>query len=154
MTKYEKLIATATNEGAVVLEVDLGTDKMCGKCIDNMLIINNRLTENEKYCILAEELGHYHKTLGNIIDQTKIDNVKQEIVARQWSYRELVGIMDIIKAFEHGARNRFEMSEFLNITENFLEEALNYYKAKYGLRCEIDKYIIYFEPNLGILKMY
>ncbi|SDO75443.1 ImmA/IrrE family metallo-endopeptidase [Clostridium gasigenes] len=154
MTKYETLIAVATNQGAVVLEVDLGTDKACGKCIDNMLIINSRINQNEKYCVLAEELGHFHKTHGNITNQKKIDNVKQEIIARQWSYRELVGIMDIIKAFEHGSRDRFEMSEFLNITEIFLEEALNYYKSKYGLSCEIDNYIIYFEPYLGILKMY
>ncbi|MBB6622069.1 hypothetical protein H7E67_01370 [Clostridium gasigenes] len=154
MTKYENLISEVYNLGAVVCELDLGTDKPCGKCVQNIIFINIRVSITERYCVLVEELGHYLKTIGDITNQTKIDNVKQEVIARQWGYKKLVGIMDIIKAFEYGARDRFEIADFLNVTEAFLGEALDYYRCKYGIKCEIDNYIVYFEPNLGVLKMY
>lgn len=154
MTKYENLIEVATKQGAIVIEIDLGTNKSCGKCIDNILIVNKRLNETEKYCVLAEELGHYNKTVGNITDQSKVANIKQESIARQWGYKNLVRVLDIINAFDHGAKDKFEIAEYLNVTEEFLEEALNYYKRKYGVRCEIDNYMLCFEPRLGVFKMF
>ena len=38
------------------------------------------------------------------------------------------------------------MAEYLDVTEEYLEEAIDCYKAKYGLYVSIDNYIIYFEP--------
>lgn len=50
-------------------------------------------------------------------------------------------------------KNKNELAEFLNVTEDFLESAINHYKEKYGIYCKIDNYLIYFEP-LGILEMF
>lgn len=58
----------------------------------------------------------------------------------------LVTIEKIIEAYKIGCRNRFELAEFLEVTEEFLEEALQHYKEKYGLYYKINNYIVYFEP--------
>lgn len=150
---YESLLIEAEGLDVIIREKPLTSSD--GLCFGNRIAISNKLkTDSQRTCVLAEELGHFHKTVGDITDYTKVDNIKQEAVARQWGYKKLVGILDIIKSFEHGSRDRFEMAEYLNVTEEFLEEALTYYRSKYGLRCEIDNYIVFFEPNLGILKMY
>ncbi|AUM91547.1 ImmA/IrrE family metallo-endopeptidase [Clostridium botulinum] len=154
MNKYEKLISEAQKQRIEVIEINLGTDKPCGKCIDNMIFINSRINIKDKYCILAEELGHYHLTVGNITNQSKIENRKQECIARRWSNRKLVRILDIIRAHEAGTRNRYELAEFIGVSESFLDECINYYKAKYGTCFTIDNYTVYFEPTLGIVKMF
>lgn len=154
MTKYEKLISEAQKQGVEIVEINLGTDKPCGKCVNNTIIINSRINTYDKYCILAEELGHYHLTFGNITNQSKIENRKQECIARRWGSENLVRILDIINAYEFGARNRYELAEFLGVTENFLDESIKYYKAKYGTYFTIDNYTVYFEPNLGIMKIF
>ena len=52
----------------------------------------------------------------------------------------------LIRAYEARCRNRYEMAEYLDVTEEYLEEAIDCYKAKYGLYASVDNYIIYFEP--------
>ena len=68
--------------------------------------------------------------------------------------KKLVGILDIIKAYEAGTRNLWEMAKFLGVTKNFLEECIVHYRIKYGICFEIDNYIIYFKPTLGVIKMF
>lgn len=59
----------------------------------------------------------------------------------------------IVQAFEARCRNKHEMAEYLNITEEFLSDALGCYKSKYGVSIKIANYIIYFEPCLQIVKL-
>ncbi|SFC99412.1 ImmA/IrrE family metallo-endopeptidase [Clostridium uliginosum] len=153
MNKFEILLQETERYNISVKEKNLQS-KAKGLCKGNKIAINNKLkTISEKSCVLAEELGHYHRTVGNITDQTNIKNRKQEIKARRWGYEKLVGLVNIINAFEYGAHTLFEMTEYLEVTEEFLNNSLNYYRKKYGISCEIDSYIIYFEPNLSILKL-
>ena len=110
-------------------------------------------TETEKTCVLAEELGHYYTSTGNILDQTKVVNIKQEKRARNWGYEKLIPLQSFVEATREGVRNRYELAEFLGVTEDFLEAVINRYKEKYGLYVEWTSYVIYFEP-LGVFKMY
>lgn len=121
---------------------------------DNKILINSRLSDIEKACILAEELGHKYTSHGNILDQDKIENIKQEIIARRWGYKKLIGIIDFINAWNKGINTRHDLAEYLNVTETFLLESVEYYKAKYGTSFEIDEYCIIFEPNLNIIKKF
>ena len=108
--------------------------------------------KSEKTCVLAEELGHYYTTVGDIMDQTDVSNRKQERRARIWAYHKLLSLNDLIDSYKHGCQNQFEIADYLNITEEFLVDCLNYYKEKYGLYVRQDNYLIYFEP-LGILNL-
>ena len=119
-----------------------------------IIIDSNIETNKEKTCILAEELGHHFTSYGDIIDQSDIRNVKQELKARAWAYERLVGIVNLINAHKAGVRGRYELAEFLEIPEWFLLEAIEYYKSKYGTCYKIDNYLIYFSPNFGIMEFF
>lgn len=100
----------------------------------NLILLNKHLmTSTEKACILAEEIGHYYTTVGNILDQSKIENRKQERRARAWAYEKLVPLDKLSKAYKTGFSNHYELAEILDVTEEFLEEALQYYKEKYNI---------------------
>lgn len=149
---YNILLEEAFENNIKVKEIELKT--LDGLCYGNRIAINTRLkTDREKRCVLAEELGHYYLTVGDITDQTKIQNRKQELLARRWGYKKLIGIKQLINAYESGVRSKYELADYLDVTENFLEESLNYFQCKYGLYYEINNYIICFEP-LGILKKF
>lgn len=45
-----------------------------GLCYGEKIGIKKDMTSNEKACILAEEIGHFKKTVGNILDQSIIGN--------------------------------------------------------------------------------
>jgi len=61
----------------------------------------------DKNGIIAEELGHHFTTLGDVRDQSKLVNRKQEKIARAWGYEKVVGIIDLVNAYNDGVTNRF-----------------------------------------------
>ena len=150
---YEELLSEAQGNGVEVIEMSF-QGGLKGLYSQNTIAINSKLeTNKEKNCVLAEELGHHHTSFGDILNTNDIKNIKQEKRARNWGYEKLVGVIDIINAYNTGARDRCEMSEYLNVTEGFLDASIQHYREKYGLYCEIDHYIVYFDP-LGVLKMF
>lgn len=148
---YEDLLLEVEKEGIEYFENNY-IGKMKGLYIDNTITLNSNIdTEAEKKCILAEELGHHFTSYGNIIDQSKIENRKQERIARAWAYDRLIGINGLINASKYGCKSKYEIAEYLNVSEQFLEDAVTYYREKYGLYYEIDNYIVYFNP-LGVIE--
>ena len=101
---------------------------------------------------LAEELGHHHTSVGNIIDMENVSNRKQERQARFWGYNKLIGLTGIVNAFESGCQSAYEASEFLEVTVEYLQECIDCYRDKYGICTEIGNYIIYFIPNLAVME--
>lgn len=150
---YEELLIEADAQGVSVDENIPFKSNLKGLYIDNNIALASSLrTSTEKACVLAEELGHHHTTVGDILNPNLTENRKQEHRARVWAYRNALGLSDLISAYKHGCQNRYEIAEHLNITENFLTGAIEDYKAQYGLFTKIDNYIIYFEP-LGVLEL-
>ena len=148
---YEQLLTAADQEGLLVKEQPLTEHD--GLIRGRRVAIRQKITtQKEKSCVLAEELGHYYTSSGNILDQTKIENRKQEYRARLYGYNLKIGLTGLIRAYEAGCRNLYEMSEYLDATEEYLIEAIDCYKSKYGLCTSIDNYIIYFEP-LAVIKL-
>lgn len=151
---YEQLIEEIEEEGIEVKEMYFNSPRIKGLCVHNTIALNSQLeTYAEKMCVLAEEIGHYYTSTGNILDQSKIENRKQERRARGWGYEKLIPIPKLIEAYLIGARNRYELAEFLDVTESFLEDAINYYREKYGLYVKYGDYIVYFNP-LAIYKRF
>lgn len=125
-----------------------------GRIYKNRIAIHKDIpTLAEKSCILAEELGHYHTTYGSILNQSSISHRKQEYRARLYGYNLKVGLLGIIKCYENGCRTLYEMAELLDSTEEYLNEVISAYRSKYGMYTTVDNYIIYFAPNLGVVKM-
>lgn len=146
---YEKLLHEANSDKIIVKEKNI--PGYGGRIYGNRIAIHDGLeTTTEKACVLAEELGHYHTTVGNITDLSDSQNRKQERQARLWAYNKLIGLTGIIEAFEHGCQSRYEMAEYLEVTEEFLEECLACYRNKYGVGITLDNYYIMFIPNLNV----
>lgn len=150
--KYDELVKSETKKGINIVEASFkGHAK--GYYCDSFIVINNKIdTDTEKKCILAEELGHHYTSSGNILEKSII-SIKQEHTARRWASEKLIDIGEIINGLELGITSRHELAEYLDVTEEFFEEAITYFKQKYGTHLEIDNYIMYFEPYFKVIKL-
>ena len=150
---YEQLLTTADQAGLTVKERPL--QKHDGLIRGNRIAIRKSInTLAEKSCVLAEELGHHYTTSGNILEQTtNIMNQKQEYRARLYGYTLRVGLIGIINAYEACCRNLHEMAEYLEVPEDYLTEVIDCYRSKYGQYVAIDNYMIYFIPQLAVLRI-
>lgn len=144
MVTYNDLLIEADNNLLITKEKPLRANK--GRIKGNRIAIKKDMTELEKKCVLAEELGHHYTSVGNILDQTDTSNRKQERRARVWAYCKLLSLDDLIDSYKCGCTNRYEIADHLNVTEEFLIDCLAYYREKYGLYTRYKNYVVYFEP--------
>lgn len=137
-----------------IIEMDLSEVKgLKGLYFDGNIALERKMSQTEKSCVLAEELGHYYTTSGNILDQTDVSNRKQEYRARLYGFNLKIGLMGLVRAFEHGCRSASDIAEYLDVTEEYLKEAVDCYRSKYGVYATVDNYAVYFTPALGVLKI-
>lgn len=153
MNPYEKLQDKACEDGVDVIDYPFESNNIKGLHCDGVVAIRKDMTIPEKTCALAEELGHHETSVGNILDMTSAANRKQERQARLWAYNKQIGLIGLVRAFEHGCQNRFEIAEYLEVTEEFLEECIECYRSKYGICKRVDNYVVYFIPQLSVMKL-
>lgn len=122
MNKYERL--QAEYEYLCIEERPMKSD---GLYADGCVWINEALCTARKTCILAEEIGHYETSFGDILDQNDTNNRKQEYAARRWAYQKLVPEENIRFALMDGHTEIWDMAEYLDVDETFLREALKFY---------------------------
>ena len=152
LTKYEEIIGEYEHDVDVV-EYRFCSGNIRGLYSDGVVAINDKLSTTEKTGTIAEELGHHFTSYGNIIDIHSTSNRKQEFKARLWGYNKLIGLHGLIDAFEHHCQNMYDIADYLNITTDYLKEAIRVYQNKYGNYVELDNYIIQFNyPSIGIIK--
>ena len=152
MTEYEEMEQEAFDEGVNIDYVTFRSPRIKGLYCDGSIAISTKLrTSAERSCILAEELGHYHTSAGNILSLDAVSR-KQERIARLWAYNRQVGLTGIVRAFEAGCRSLYEMAEHLGVTEAFLREAIEAYKQKYAPAVSVGDYTILFRDGLTIIK--
>lgn len=152
----DELLSEALTEGIEIHEHAFNNNRIKGLYIDCSITLNKSamLSETEKCCVIAEELGHHYTSYGNILDQKCIIKRKQEYRARSWAYEKLVPLDKFLLAFKSGIRNRHELADLCGVTEDFLQSSINYYLHKYGLHIKIDEeYIICLDP-LGVIKLF
>lgn len=128
---YEQLLIEAEKDNLIVKDKNLLSCK--GRIKGNRIAIKKDMLSCEKACVLAEELGHYHTTVGNILDQKNPNNRKQEKTARKWAVNKLISIESLIEACVSGCETLFDTAVYLDVTEDFLLEAITAFKNKYGL---------------------
>lgn len=149
---YEELLVESDGSGLKIREHDLQSSD--GRISGNRIAIRRDLSDIEKSCVLAEELGHYYTTTGNILNQTDTGNQKQEYRARLYGYNLKIGLMGIVQAYEHGCKSRHDTAAYLDVTEEYLMEALAVYQRKYGCGVGFDNYVVMFEPYLAVMKKF
>lgn len=141
---YESLLNEFESE--YVISERAMPDSFGGLNGNNVIWINARLNEVEKACILAEEIGHAKTTVGNILDLTKPKNRKQELKARRWAHKKIIPLQRLVNAHNEGVKTKHELVEHLNVTEEFLTEALEWYQNEYGICKSYGGYNITFDP--------
>lgn len=117
----------------------------------NIAIRSTLETTTQKQCVLAEEIGHYITTTGNILDQNDVSNRKQERRARGYGYNLFIGIDGIIEALDDGCNSVSDLVDYFNVSEAFLRDAISYYREKHGLYAKVGKRFLCFEP-LAVLE--
>ena len=153
MNSFERLEDEARKDGIDVIQKKFRSRRIKGLYSDGIIGINDNVrTSAEKTCVLSEELGHHHTSVGNIIDMTSAGNRKQERQARMWGYNKLIGLSGIVNAFRAGCQSRHEIADYLDVTEEYLQECIDCYRGKYGVYTEVDNYVIYFIPNLVVME--
>lgn len=148
---YEELLIEADDGGLLVAEMPLplSDGRIKGRCI---AIRQDIPTLAQKACVLAEEIGHYHTNTMDIMDQGNVLNRKLERAGRLWAYDKQIGLSGIIRGYRRHCQSRHEFAEYLDVSEEFLQEALDCYREKYGIMTELDNCIIMFEPVLTVIE--
>lgn len=156
MNYLESLEEMAANNNVEIIEGwDFESERLKGLYCDNVIALSKQIdSPRERACILAEELGHYHTSTGNILNQRDTGNRKQEHQARMWAYNKQIGLQGLISAYKARCMNQEEMAEYLDVTEAFLKESLDCYRMKYGTAVKVDNYVIGFEPNLYVMELF
>lgn len=147
-----ELTEHALKNGIDIMDDSIPFSGIKGLYSDNIIIMSKNMTESEYVCVLAEEVGHFEKTLGDILSQNNISNIKEEEKARRWASLKLVTMENLIRCFDAGCRNRYEAAEYIGVTEEFLMNSIDFYKKIYGIYTIKENYVIYFEP-FGIMKV-
>ena len=155
MNNYESLLIDYENCEIDFKEVDFQCNKEIGYYNNNKILVNTQISNKQKYGVLAEELGHHFTTVGDIKKLDNTNNKKQELKARRWGHKKIVSLDSIIEAFDNNCLNKYEIAEYLGVTDKYFEECIQDYKNMYGTEvCKIGKYHIIFEPSLGIYQKF
>ncbi len=122
MTTYEALLSEYGDK----LNIEERSMLHDGLYCDNVVWINRNLPTSRKACILAEEIGHYTTSVGDILDIRDLDNARQELRARVWAFNKLLSVDQIVDAASKGYTEVYEMAEYLGVDEKFLRDYLVY----------------------------
>ncbi|KJB88610.1 membrane protein [Paenibacillus sp. E194] len=147
----DELLDEAEKCGIEVIEHPFKCLKLKGLYVDGVITLNSAAISTivEKTCVVVEELGHHHKSAGNILDQNDIRNRKQELRGRDWGYERAIPLSSFIRAHQAGIRTKHELAEFLGVTEEYLLDAIERYRQRYGLYVDMGDHFVHFDP-LGI----
>lgn len=141
---YEALISEYPQ--LTILEVPDIPKGLAGLYIDNLILLDKHRGKYEKHCILAEEIGHYETTHGDITDIKKIRNWKLELVARRWGYEKIVSLDKLIECHEMGYRTLEEVCIHLEITAEYLKTSIDHYSSRHGISLKYRGYEMFFDP--------
>lgn len=142
-------------ENLNIKEMDLSeVNGLKGLYVDGNIAIQEGMTSAESVCTLAEEIGHHETSSGDILNLSIVRNRKQERTARLWAYDKQIGLSGIIYGYRCHCQNRHDLADCLGVTEEFLQEAFECYREKYGCSVELDGYTIFFEPALAVMERF
>ncbi|HEC2172257.1 TPA: ImmA/IrrE family metallo-endopeptidase [Staphylococcus delphini] len=144
MSKYEQLLIE--NQHIKIKDTVKLPYGYKGFYSDQVILIDDSLTEYKKHETLAEEIAHHKITYGNILDQSNMLNRKFELKARRLANESVITLQGLINAFNYGVQNIYDLALYFEVTKDFVLDTIQHYKQKYGLRTHCGKYIIEFEP--------
>ena len=130
-------------------------EKQKGLYVDNVVYINPKQSSAELISTIAEEIAHHYTSVGDISDYKNPESRKQERRARLVAAEMTVHPSFLIKAYQKGCREYWEVADELGITVEALREAIDLFKQKYGEGFSFLNYKIIFGScdSIKVVKM-
>lgn len=145
MGRYEELIESYHDE-IIISDTYSLYGKFKGFYDNGVILIDKHLPHHHRLEILAEEIAHHKLTYGDITDQSKFNNRKFEGYARRHAMEQIISLDGIINAFNSSCHNLYEMANFFEVSEGFVQQCIINLKLRYGLSTIYNGYLIQFEP--------
>lgn len=130
MTPYEHLEQLAASHG-LLIDTDLlrEDDPLDGYIVSlrdgsTLLLINRHRPLAARTAALAEELGHYFRSIGDLRNLRDIAAAKSERLAHVWSVEALLPLEELQAHFARGNGTSWEIAEEVELPLDFVQEAV------------------------------
>lgn len=130
--KTDKLYRIADGAGIKVERTDLPLNRSVSVQMDNRSFIglDQRLSHAEERVCLAHELGHC-ETMSFYNFYSPLDiRAKHENRANGWAIKKLIPKRAFQNALRNGYRDIFSLAEYFEVTEDFMQKAVEFYQLK------------------------
>ena len=134
MVTLEKLYDKAEQENINIHNFNLENHKGCYYEYKNKKFIFMNYcyinSETEEKLTLSEELAHYYTGATYNIDDTYYLKEKAEYKALKWQINTLLPYSELSTQIKKGLTEIWELAEYFQVSEDFIRQALEYYKNK------------------------
>lgn len=113
----------------------------------NIAYISPTANRRKRAAILAEELGHHLTSTGDTVrlnDRSKVGRAEERAIRK--AVELLVKPEDFIEAIQAGVRNWSDLSEHLDLPEDFLIKAVEVWKLTIGPCYCSGNRLLWFDP--------
>lgn len=129
--ELDNLYDIANREKIPVIPFKMKNKAIIGK-VNKSYCIGLNYSKIKTYCeekeLLAEELGHYYYD-AFYDSNSDISTIQQkEYRANKWKCTILLPLNELENAFKKGFSNLYEIAEYLQLSEDTVQFAYNYYK--------------------------
>lgn len=121
---------------------------LSGFILNQDIYINKQNSKTKQLETLAEELGHYETTVGQIVPvKTEKDRI-QERKARRWGRMKIVTLRGLIDCYNSHLLTSEEVADYFEISIGYFWDAIADIKGKLGEKFMFDGY--YFDLSCGL----
>lgn len=108
--------------------------------------------EIDKQVILTEEFMHMLTSNGVILNQSQKKNRRQELTARRLTYKAAISVDDLIRCYKLGLQMPYEVSDELDLPEDFVKNAIEYFKTQLQNGGKYNGYTIKIGTTISFIK--
>lgn len=103
---------------------------LSGLIVEDTVYLNKKLSHQELVATIAEEVGHFETSPKlDITDYHNAKNIKNEYIARTWSYKKLVPFNDLLSFIkDKEVVHDYELAEEFEVPEDIIEKAIKMYR--------------------------
>lgn len=145
MDPYEKLLCDI--DVPVIEDSILENTGYTALYRDGRIYLEKELSLRDKRTYLAEEYAHHKTSVGDIVDYNDPAAWKQEWKARRYSIEMLISLDSLVECALSDCRTKKECADFLDVSEELLEDSFIHYINKYGITHSYNGYRFYFNEN-------
>lgn len=98
----------------------------------NRVYINENRSYRQNLQDVAEEIGHYETTVGDISRPRCASDRQQEVQARRYGYMLLVDLDSLIACYKNEIKTPWELADFFECNVSYIWKAIDAYRLKYG----------------------